>query len=74
MVMAGGAIRGGRVFGSWPGLGEQALYQQRDLMPTDDVRASLAWIMRGMTGLPVSTLQEKVFPGLEMGPDPELMR
>ena len=74
MVMAGGAIRGGRVLGSWPGLGEQALYQQRDLMPTDDVRASLAWIMRGMTGLPVSTLQEKVFPGLEMGPDPELMR
>lgn len=74
MMMAGGAIRGGRVFGRWPGLGEQALYQGRDLMPTDDVRAPVAWIMRGMTGLPISTLQDKVFPGLEMGADPKVVR
>ncbi|UWR15035.1 DUF1501 domain-containing protein [Sulfitobacter sp. M368] len=74
MMMAGGAIRGGRVFGRWPGLGEQALYQERDLMPTDDVRAPVAWIMRGMTGLPISTLQDKVFPGLEMGADPKVVR
>lgn len=74
MVMAGGVIRGGQVFGRWPGLGEQALYQGRDVMPTDDVRAPVAWIMRGMTGLPKSTLQKKVFPGLDMGLDPKILR
>ena len=74
MMMAGGVIRGGRVFGRWPGLAEQALYQGRDLMPTDDVRAPVAWIMRGITGLSVSTLQTKVFPGLDMGLDPKVLR
>lgn len=74
LVMAGGAIRGGRVFGRWPGLKDQALYQGRDLMPTNDVRAPVAWIMRGMTGLPTSTLQTKVFPGLDMGVDPQVLR
>lgn len=74
LVMAGGAIRGGRVFGRWPGLKDQALYQGRDLMPTNDVRAPVAWIMRGMTSLPTSTLQTKVFPGLDMGVDPQVLR
>ena len=38
MLLAGGSLRGGRVFGRWPGLGEGDLYQGRDLMPTSDVR------------------------------------
>jgi hypothetical protein len=42
-------------------------------MPTRDVRAQAAWIMRGLTGLPVSTLEQVVFPGLEMGADPGLL-
>ena len=37
--MAGGAVRGGRVLGHWPGLSEAALYDRRDLMPTSDIRA-----------------------------------
>lgn len=74
MVMAGGAVRGGRVLGSWPGLAEAALYGRRDLMPTADVRAGLAWVMRGMTGLSVAELEQQVFPGLEMGEDPGLLR
>ena len=36
MLYAGGALRGGRVLGDWPGL--DALYDDRDLMPTRDVR------------------------------------
>jgi uncharacterized protein (DUF1501 family) len=67
MVLAGGAINGGQVFGSWPGVAEAALYQGRDLMPTADVRAGAAEIMRGMTGVSTQVLENKVFPGLQMG-------
>jgi uncharacterized protein (DUF1501 family) len=74
MVLAGGAIRGGRVLGDWPGLDEASLYQRRDLMATTDMRAPAAWIMRAMTGLDTGVLQDTVFPGLEMGDDPGVMR
>ncbi|MFT7596828.1 MAG: hypothetical protein ACI8R4_004170 [Paracoccaceae bacterium] len=74
MVLAGGAIRGGRVWGDWPGLAEQDLYERRDLMPTQDVRAPAAWVMRGMTGLDRSVLESTVFPGLQMGADPGILR
>lgn len=39
MVMAGGALRGGKVMGDWPGLAESQLYDRRDVMPTRDVPA-----------------------------------
>lgn len=74
MVLAGGAIRGGRVYGDWPGLDEAALYQRRDLMPTGDVRGWAAWIMRAATGLDRTALETSVFPGLDMGADPGLLR
>ncbi|WP_299727476.1 DUF1501 domain-containing protein [uncultured Tateyamaria sp.] len=73
MVLAGGAVRGGRVYGQWPGLGEGDLYQDRDLMPTGDVRAHAAWIMRGLTGLDHAALEGAVFPGLDMGRDAGLL-
>jgi uncharacterized protein (DUF1501 family) len=73
MIMAGGAIRGGQVYGRWPGLAAADLYQERDLMPTLDVRAPAAWIMRGLTGLNRSTLEKDVFPGLDMSPDMRLL-
>jgi len=73
MVLAGGAIRGGRVLGAWPGLDEASLYQRRDLMPTSDVRAPAAWIMRAMAGLDRSTLEGTVFPGLDMGDNPGVL-
>ncbi len=69
-VLAGGAIRGGRVFGNWPGLAEADLYQGRDLMPTTDVRAVAGWMMRGHFGLGTGTIEGSVFPGVEMGSDP----
>ncbi|MEO0938415.1 MAG: DUF1501 domain-containing protein [Pseudomonadota bacterium] len=73
MIMAGGAVRGGRVIGAWPGLAEADLYQRRDLMPTRDVRAHAAWMMRAATGLERSVLERTVFPGLDMGRDPGLL-
>jgi uncharacterized protein (DUF1501 family) len=74
MVLAGGALRGGRVLGDWPGLEEAALYARRDLMPTRDVRAFAAHGLRGMFGLDRAVLERTVFPGLEMGADPGLLR
>ncbi len=74
MVLAGGAVQGGKVVTQWPGVEQAALYRGRDLMPTRDVRAHAAWIMRGMTGMDVATLERHIFPGLEMGTDPRLLR
>jgi uncharacterized protein (DUF1501 family) len=73
MIMAGGALRGGRMYGQWPGLAEADLYDRRDLMPTSDVRAWLAWTMRGLYGIDQSVLERQVFPGLEMGANPGII-
>jgi uncharacterized protein (DUF1501 family) len=74
MMLAGGAINGGQVFGRWPGVGENALYQGRDLMPTADVRAGAAEVMRAITGVSQTALETKIFPGLQMGALLGLMR
>lgn len=73
MLLSGGAIRGGHVHGDWPELESNALYAGRDLMPTRDVRAHAAWVMRGLFGLERGTLETAVFPGLQMGSDPRLL-
>jgi uncharacterized protein (DUF1501 family) len=70
MLFAGGAIRGGRVIGEWPGLGETALYEGRDLMPTRDVRAYAGWALRSLFGLGSGDIEGAVFPGLDLGADP----
>ena len=73
MIAAGGAVKGGRVLGAWPGLDEAALYARRDLMPTSDVRAWAAHAMRGLYGLDRAVLEGAVFPGLDLGGDPGLL-
>lgn len=73
MVLAGGALRGGRVVTDWPGLAMAALYKGRDLTPTRDLRAHLAWLLHGLFGTAKSALERSVFPGVDMGPDPRLL-
>ena len=73
MILAGGAVRGGRVVADWPGLSDADLYAGRDLMPTRDVRAHAGWVMRGLFGLDAGLIEQAVFPGLELGPDPGLL-
>lgn len=73
LIMAGGAIRGGRAYGDWPGLGEGQLYAGRDLMPTRDIRAYAAWAMRGQFGLSRDILESSIFPGLDLGADPGIL-
>jgi uncharacterized protein (DUF1501 family) len=66
-------VRGGRVYGRWPGLAEADLYDGRDLMPTGDVRAYAGWAMRGMFGIDRSMIEGGVFPGLDLGEDPRIL-
>ncbi|QHQ37420.1 DUF1501 domain-containing protein [Algicella marina] len=73
MVLAGGALKGGKVHGQWPGLASADLYRDRDLMPTNDVRRFAGWAMRDLFGLEKAELERTVFPGVEFGNDPKLL-
>jgi uncharacterized protein (DUF1501 family) len=62
MMLAGGAVAGGKVIADWPGLGPSQLYQGRDLAPTTDVRAVIMGVLQYQLGLTSSELAT-VFPG-----------
>lgn len=62
VLLAGGAIKGGRVIADWPGLKPAQLYEQRDLAPTSDVRAVLKGLLADQFGLSAAVLGDKVFP------------
>jgi uncharacterized protein (DUF1501 family) len=62
MWLAGGPVRGGRVYGMWPGLGESELYQGRDLAVTTDFRAVLSVVLARHMGISAGSMQ-RVFPG-----------
>ena len=72
LLVAGGAVHGGRMMGDWPGLAEGDLYDGRDLMPLRDIRAYAAWAMHAKFGIDRATLEGSVFPGLDMGSDPRM--
>ncbi|MGK6315027.1 DUF1501 domain-containing protein [Neorhizobium sp. DT-125] len=63
-VLAGGAIPGGKVLGTWPGLSDDRLLDRRDLMPTGDVREVAAAMLYRQFGIDPDNLTAKVFPGL----------
>jgi uncharacterized protein (DUF1501 family) len=62
-LLVGGAINGGRVVATWPGLAPNNLYEARDLAPTLDLRAVFKGVLRDHLGVPHSTLAHTVFPG-----------
>ncbi|MEO1310846.1 MAG: DUF1501 domain-containing protein [Pseudomonadota bacterium] len=61
--LLGGAVRGGRVLGDWPGLGRGALYENRDLYPANDLRSLIKGVLRDHLGVPRDALDAYVFPG-----------
>jgi len=63
MMVLGGRVRGGRVLGSWPGLGSGQLYQDRDLAATTDFRDVFQELARAQLGISAS-----LFPGYAPGP------
>ena len=60
--MIGGAVKGGRVIADWPGLSDAALYENRDLKPTRDLRTVLKGVLRDHLGIPDGALAKSVFP------------
>jgi uncharacterized protein (DUF1501 family) len=65
-LLAGGAVKGGRVISDWPGLKPANLYEARDLAPTTDLRAVLKGVLRDHLGLSERVLAENVFPDSAM--------
>ena len=60
MFALGGPVRGGRVYGRWPGLEQEQLYEARDLAITTDFRQVLGEAAYRTLG---SRNLELVFPG-----------
>src|SRR5438477_9491320 len=62
MFVMGGPVRGGKVYGRWPGLDQSQLYEGRDLAITTDFRRVLGEAVAKHLG---NSRLEQVFPGFE---------
>ena len=69
-ILAGGLFangQGGKILATrWPGLAESNLYEDRDLMPVDDVRRYLGWLLVSLFDLKPATVEASIFPGLTL--------
>src|SRR5438477_3347402 len=61
-LLAGGALRGGRVVADWPGVKEADLYENRDLKATTDLRAVLKGLLREHLRVDDRALDTAAFP------------
>jgi len=66
MWVMGGNVKGGKVYGQWPGLSGNELYEGRDLAVTTDFREVISVVLESQFGLTSSQLN-KVIP---RGPKP----
>ena len=60
MMILGAGVRGGKVYGRWPGLAPEQRYEGRDLSVTTDFRSVFSEVVRGHLGLKDTS---GVFPG-----------
>ena len=60
MLVLGGGVKGGKVYGKWPGLSSQQLYENRDLAITTDFRDIFAELLTKQMAVPSL---KTVFPG-----------
>jgi uncharacterized protein (DUF1501 family) len=68
MIIMGGRVRGGKVYGRWPGLASSQLYQDRDLAVTTDFRDAFQEVARAQFGI-----TDSLFPGYAPGPGPGIV-
>jgi uncharacterized protein (DUF1501 family) len=61
-LLAGGAIKGGRVISDWPTLKPASLYEGRDLAPTTDLRTVIKGVLADHLGINERALAQTVFP------------
>jgi uncharacterized protein (DUF1501 family) len=71
MMVLGGPVRGGKIYGEWPGLEKEQLYEGRDLAVTTDFRTVLSELVRGHLG---RTDLSSVFPGFNAKRELGLLR
>jgi uncharacterized protein (DUF1501 family) len=71
MLIVGGGVRGGHVYGKWPGLAVEQRYDRRDLAITTDFRDVFSEILVRHLGLvdagavfPGHEVKESKFPGV----------
>jgi len=62
MFVLGGPVKGGKIYGQWPGLEKEQLYEGRDLALTTDFRDVLGELVAHHLGNPALT---EVFPGYQ---------
>ena len=60
MIIGGQNVRGGKVYGRWPGLAREQRYEGRDLAVTTDFRSVFAEVVSGHLGVADSGA---IFPG-----------
>jgi uncharacterized protein (DUF1501 family) len=73
-ILAGGAVRGGRIIADWPGVAEGQLHQGRDLAATRDVRAIAKGLLRDHLRLSNNAVAA-AFPGSDtVRPEGGLLR
>ena len=65
MFVVGGSVRGGRVYGRWPGLANEQLNEGRDLVVTTDFRNVLGEAAFRSLG---ARQLDRVFPGAGLSP------
>jgi uncharacterized protein (DUF1501 family) len=65
MIAIGGAVRGGRVYGKWPGLAAHQRYEGRDLAVTTDFRDVFGEIVVRHLGVNDT---RSIFPGYDLRP------
>ena len=63
MLVLGGQVLGGKVYGKWPGLANEQLFERSDLAVTTDYRQVLSEILQKPMQIP-NIIQ--VFPGFQM--------
>ena len=63
MLLLGGGVKGGKVYGQWPGLDSSHLYENRDLAVTTDFRDVFAEILEKRLGIQALA---PVFPGYRL--------
>jgi uncharacterized protein (DUF1501 family) len=70
MFVIGGNVRGGKVYGQWPGLEREQLYEGRDLKMTTDFRSVLSELVVKQLG---NREIRTVFPGFSVRSYPRLL-
>lgn len=63
-MLLGGAVNGGRIIADWPGLGDAALFEGRDLKPTMGLDTVVSSAVADHFGLMPQQVAAKLFPDM----------